>query len=80
MTTPQSRRGKPMTLEQLTEKVNELSAKVEFLTGGRDDHGEWWINAAGAFRDDPVFDEIVRLGKQERQAGRPRRKSKRARS
>lgn len=32
----------------------------------------WYAEIAGSFRDDPVFDEIVRLGREYRQSLRPK--------
>lgn len=42
----------------------------------------WWIEGAGRFKDDPEFDEIVRLGREYRESTRPgpKRKEKSAKS
>jgi len=37
----------------------------------------WWIDDAGRFADDPVFEEIVRLGKAYRRSFRPTRRGSR---
>ena len=34
--------------------------------------GSWWVEQAGKFANDPVYDEIVRRGKAYRQSQRPR--------
>jgi hypothetical protein len=37
----------------------------------------WWVEHAGRFANDPVFDEIVKLGREYRESQRPgRRKTK----
>jgi hypothetical protein len=42
--------------------------------------GKWWVDHAGRFANDPVFDEIVRLGREYRESLRPKqRKVKRDR-
>jgi hypothetical protein len=38
----------------------------------------WWRDDAGRFADDPVFDEIVRLGRQYRESLHPDRRKKKA--
>lgn len=56
-----------MTLMQLEQRVGALERKVEKLMsrteGRRGKKEDWWREQAGRFRNDPVFDEIVRLGK-----------------
>ncbi len=68
-------------------RIQQLSARVEALerrVGAGASNGvstRWWEDGAGRFANDPAFDEIVRLGRQQRNAGRRRAKVKqRARS
>ena len=73
-----------MTVAQLEERlvalertVDELKAHLARTTPPR----RWWVEDAGRFADDPVFDEMVRLGRAYRESLRPRdRKRKRDRS
>ena len=61
-----------LTLEQT---VQRLQAQIDRAASGR----RWWVEAAGRFADDPIFEEIVRLGHQYRESLRPKtRKGKRA--
>ncbi len=64
-----------MSTEQLTEdiaKLNsivvELQRKVAFLEAKPKDN--WLPAVLGRFKDDPEFDELVRLGKEFRETGR----------
>src|SRR5262249_42505235 len=73
-----------MTTAELAERVvtlentvADLKAQLTRMAGAS---RPWWRANAGRFADDPVFDEIVRLGQQYRKAQRPkRRKPKRDR-
>lgn len=40
----------------------------------------WWVEGAGRFKDDPVFDEIVRLGREYRESLRPGAKKRQTKS
>lgn len=67
-----------MTVSQLEKRVEALEKTVEELrgivaTGTRQRH--WWHENAGRFANDPVFDEIVRLGREYRESLRPRRQN-----
>ena len=63
------------TLEQAVEQLQRQVGR------GADPMRRWWVEGAGRFKGDPVFDEIVQLGKRYRDSLRPaRRKAKRARS
>jgi hypothetical protein len=56
------------TLEQ---RVAELEEKVARLTGEKPEVGQqlpWWDKWFGAFKDDPDFDEAVRLGAEYRKS------------
>ena len=69
-----------MTIAELTKRVEalelalaELRAKQESPPNGQ---RPWWREDAGRFANDPVFDEIVRLGREYRDSQRPGRRSK----
>jgi hypothetical protein len=54
-------------LVALEKVVSTLQARVEQASGpGR----HWWHEEAGRFANDPVFDEIVRLGREYRESQR----------
>lgn len=55
-------------LQALEQTVRQLQSHVERSTPGR---RRWWVEDAGRFADDPVFDEIVRLGRDYRESLRP---------
>lgn len=62
-------------LQTLEQTVQRLQAQVERTVPTR----RWWVDSAGRFADDPVFEEIVRLGHEYRRSLRPAgRKAKRA--
>jgi len=64
-----------MTLKELEARVAALEKTVQELQAdlGKSPNGQqpWWISDAGRFANDPVFDEIVRLGKKWRDSQVP---------
>ena len=56
-------------LEALEEAVSELRREVR----GSAEQGRKWWRAGGRFANDPVFEEIVRLGREYRESLRPGR-------
>lgn len=64
-----------MTLAEIEKRLNTLEQTVENLQlrVSRQDNGprRWWVEDAGRFADDPLFDEIVRLGGEYRESLRP---------
>ena len=56
----------------IEERLRKLEAEVHELKAatGNKKSLPWYRQAAGQFKDDPVFDEIVRLGKEIRDAER----------
>jgi hypothetical protein len=62
-------------LSALEKKVEELQARVLPSPAAQ---RNWWRDDAGRFADDPVFDEIVRLGRQYRESLHPDRRKKKA--
>ena len=71
--------SRTLTLEQVNQKIDALAAKVERGPAGAISL-TWWHDHAGRFENDPVFDEIVRLGREARKSSRANLKKKRARS
>lgn len=76
-----SKGTKPVTLEQLAEEVHQLRTRIDSVEL-RNTSPQWWIDQAGRFANDPIFDRVVELGRQQRRMldkQKPRKK-KRARS
>jgi hypothetical protein len=65
-----TRKGTPVTLEELHERVKKLEARAQADLKANLVSRTWWETHAGRFENDPVFDEIVRLGRQQRFADR----------
>ncbi len=64
-------------LRALEQTVERLQSQVR----AADPMRRWWVEDAGRFKGDPVFDEIVRLGRKYRESLRPpRRNANRGRS
>lgn len=59
-------------LAQLEERLQRVETELAELKKAQPkaDSRPWYRQAAGQFKDDPVFDEIVRLGKEIRDAER----------
>ena len=60
----------------MSETIETRLAKIErdlaiLKSRGQQDKSNWINDIIGAARNDPNFDEIVRLGKEERDAERP---------
>ena len=64
-----------MTLAQVEKKLVVLESEIEQLkrqtTVPRRD-GKWYVENSGQFKDDPVYDEIVRRGRMYRKSLRPK--------
>lgn len=54
-------------LEQRLTAVEIALAKMQSRTGSNSNH-RWWEKFDGAFADDPVFAEMVRLGREARES------------
>jgi hypothetical protein len=67
-----------MSNAQLAKRVTALEKVVEELRArldqGHEPEGRWWVEKAGRFANDPIFDEIVELGKKYRESLRPKQK------
>ena len=68
-----------MTSAQLERRLLALERAVKKLKEQQQRFAKqrqnWWLENAGRFANDPIFDEIVRLGKEYRQSLRPPRKN-----
>jgi hypothetical protein len=68
-----------MTVAELATRITALENAVEQLkaqVARAARQGHWWHESAGRFANDPVFDEIVRLGREYRESLRPGRRRK----
>ncbi len=65
MPSPQPANSPPITLEQLAARIDALERHLARATPNGVSPA-WWEAQAGRFKNDPEFDEIVRLGRQER--------------
>ncbi len=62
-----------MTLIQIEKRVKALEQTVHSLAGTkRCANRKWYRAQAGRFAGDPVFEEIVKLGRAYRQSQRPK--------
>ena len=57
-------------LRAVEEAVQRLQGQLEAMV---DPKLSWWREHVGRFKDDPEYDEILRLGKQYRESLRPNR-------
>ena len=73
-------RATGLTLEKVSQKVDALAAKLERTGASIAISPTWWQDQAGRFENDPVFDEIVRFGRQARRSSSAALKKNRARS
>ncbi|MEQ8786518.1 MAG: hypothetical protein RIC55_09470 [Pirellulaceae bacterium] len=55
-------------LAQVERELASLKSRVKALSGPK---GNWIDAISGSFKDDPEFEEIVRLGKEIRDADKP---------
>jgi hypothetical protein len=65
---------------ELDKKLKALASEMRSLRKANSISTRWWHDAAGRFENDPVFDEIVRLGRETRNPRTQRSRGKRARS
>ena len=68
-----------VNLEKRLQAVEEAVRRLqEQLNGGADPRSKWWREHVGKFKDDPEFEEILRLGKEYRESLRPKPKKRRS--
>ena len=64
-----------MPNKTIEERLSELEARVEQLAREKrtvaSEATPWWRRVAGRFKDNPEFDEAMRLGREYRQSLRP---------
>lgn len=58
------------SLEERIAKVEKEIEQLKVQTNGSKDKSNWISDITGSFKDDDEFDEILRLGREERQADR----------
>jgi hypothetical protein len=60
-------------LQELQARVAQLEDQVSRLAAERRPRNAqpWWERIAGRFENDPIFDEIVQLGREYRQSQQP---------
>lgn len=68
-----------MTVNELAKRIETLEAeiatiKAQVKVAGKKPATRSWLDGAGTFKNDPVFDEIVRLGREYRESTKPGRK------
>lgn len=71
-----------MTIAQLEKRLRFLEKKIAHMqsNGVKPSH-RWWLDDAGRFANDPVFEEMIQLGREYRESLRPAtKKTRRARS
>ena len=58
----------------IEERLDRLERELDLLKGkgSSEPQRDWISRVIGSFANDPEFDEIVRLGKELRQADRPK--------
>ena len=62
-----------MTLAQLEKRVRKLEKVVsKQLVPPSARNAKWWLNRAGAFANDPGYEEMVNLGKKYRHSLAPK--------
>ncbi len=66
-----------MSAPSLEERVAALEIKLEHLEQQRNNHSSqddrpWWERIRGTFKDDPSYDEAMRLGREYRESLRPK--------
>ena len=72
-------KGLESRVSELETKIAAMQQALDCLAGKKNHpnpHGAWWITTAGRFKDDPVFDEIVNLGREYRESLHPDRSKK----
>lgn len=55
-------------LHGLTTRVNALKAQLAPMKLKSSDHDDWIGRISGSFKDDPGYDEIIELGRQNRKS------------
>ncbi|HEV2296392.1 MAG TPA: hypothetical protein VGR35_21290 [Tepidisphaeraceae bacterium] len=64
-----------MTLAQVEKRIALLESEIEQLkrqSAAPRRNGKWYLENSGQFKDDSVYDEIVRRGQEYRKSLRPK--------
>lgn len=65
-----------MSIEALEERITALEIQVKQLKQISDpnaaDEVPWWEKIRGQFKDDPIYEEAMRLGREYRESLRPK--------
>ena len=65
-----------MSLEALEERIDALETEIKKLKQQSNpdtaDKAPWWERIRGQFKDDPVYEEAMRLGREYRERLRPK--------
>jgi hypothetical protein len=64
------------TIEERLSHVETALARLESKVNGQAFKQNWIDQITGSFRDDPEFEEVLRLGREIRQADRPKNDAK----
>ena len=67
-----------MTAKEMEARVAALEKAVAKLQERSEAANNPWAKIIGHFKDDPIYDEIVRLGKEYRDSQHPDRRKKKA--
>ena len=62
----------PTVEERLTRLEEEVARLKEANKGGEANAPPWWERIRGTFKDDPDYDEAMRLGRRWRESFRPK--------
>jgi hypothetical protein len=60
-----------MTTTEIERRLTALEDEMAFLKSGARSQNRWWDKIAGAFANDPLFEEAMRAGRQWREAETP---------
>ena len=63
------------SLKSRVDALEQEMASLKARVGGK----PWWIELFGVYKDDPLFDEAMRLGAAYRESLRPKSRKKKAR-
>ena len=61
-----------MTVQELARRIEKLEQTVAEFAQPMARSGAWYLARAGQFKDDPVYDEIVKRGRDYRRSLRPK--------
>ena len=59
------------TVEQRLDVLERQVARLQAISHAARGSHDWLAHVRGSFKNDPIFGEIIRLGRQIRQADRP---------